>query len=115
MRRIAESDTITPADRELLSELKRAVLRLLPDATVLLYGSAATGTREPESDYDILVLVKTSLSTQEEDRVRGAVYDVALAHDVVFSLIFDTHEEWNRPLAAVTPYHANVERDGIVL
>lgn len=115
MKRIAEADTITPADRELLSELKRAVLQLLPDATLLLYGSAAKGAREPESDYDILVLVKTSLSTQEEDRVRGAVYDVALAHDVVFSLIFDALEEWNRPLAGITPYRRNVERDGIVL
>src|SRR3990172_4118486 len=111
MKHIDQAATISDADRELLSELKRVISDLLPGSTMLLYGSAARGEREPESDYDVLVLVETQISSEEEDRVRGAVYDLELAHDAVVSLIFETWERWNRPVVVISPYHQEVERD----
>lgn len=115
MKRIEEADTLTHADRELLSELKRVVSEFLPTATLLLYGSAARGAREPDSDYDVLVLLDGPISRQEEDRIRDAIYYLELAREVVVSFIFETREQWNQPVAAVSPYHRNVEREGILL
>jgi predicted nucleotidyltransferase len=95
--------------------LKRVVSEHLSGATLLLYGSAARGARAPDSDYDVLLLTQAPLSCEEQDRIRGAVYELELAREVVISIMFDTHQEWSGPLAAVTPYHRSVEREGLVV
>jgi predicted nucleotidyltransferase len=115
MRRLDEADNIPEGDRQLLAEVKRIVTGMLPDAQVLLYGSAARGERGPESDYDVLVLSDRELSDTEERRIRDAVYDIELAREVVVSLAMYTRDDWNLPLRKATPYHKNVEREGILL
>src|SRR3972149_4433778 len=99
MRPIQEVAAVTSSDRELLSELKQIVLRHLPTATLPLYGSAARGEREPDSDYDVLVLTEERLSTQEEDEIRGAIYDLQLERGVVIPLFFDSWGRWNSLLS----------------
>jgi len=115
MKTAEEASTLTAAGRTLLSEVKQQILRYVPKANVLLYGSAARGQREPESDYDVLVLVDAPLSSQDERAMQDAVYDVELAHEAVVSVVIYSQEQWNSPLARVSPYHQRVEREAIVL
>ena len=114
MKRIEECETVTVADRELLAEVRRRIADLLPKATALLYGSTARGQRLPDSDYDVLVLTSGKLTAREEDRVYDAVYDVALTSGVVVSVILYSADEWRMPAIAVGPFHANVEREGVL-
>ena len=58
MKRLENVHVISQDDKRLLRELKDVVLRWAPDADLLLYGSAARGSRRPESDYDVLVLLR---------------------------------------------------------
>ncbi|HPU86271.1 MAG TPA: nucleotidyltransferase domain-containing protein [Candidatus Latescibacteria bacterium] len=95
--------------------LKRAVYEVAPDVVLFLYGSAARGTREPDSDYDVLVLSEHVLSDEQENAIRNAVYDFELENDIVVSLIFFARDEWDSPLMSATPFHANVTREGIQL
>lgn len=99
----------------LLVKLKRVVQLIVPDAELLLYGSAARGERGPESDYDIMVLLNAPLASAEEDAVEGAVYDLELAHGVVISLFLVTREKWNLPFTTATPFYRNVRREAIGL
>lgn len=101
------------ADKQLLAELKKIVLSRLPDAEILLYGSAARGDREPDSDYDVLVLLKTPLSAEEQDAIGYAIYELELARGVVVSEVFLPREEWSRGLIAVSPFRRNVEREAV--
>lgn len=113
MKTIEEVTVVSDQDRRLLHEVKRTIRESLPTAEVLLYGSVARGTQEPESDYDILVLTDDALSREEERAVDNAIYELELAHGVVLSTIYHSIEEWNRHPAM--PFHVRVESEGIVL
>ena len=115
MKQLQEIRHLSPLERQLLEQLKGIIARFVPDATVLLYGSAARGTREPDSDYDILVITPASLGSPDEDRIYDAAYDLELEHNIIFSLIFMSVEEWNSPLSKVSPYHRNVESEGVLI
>jgi len=115
MKQLQEIQHLSPLERQLLEQLKGIIARFAPEATILLYGSAARGTRQPDSDYDILVLTPVSLGSKEEDRIYDVLYDLELEHNIIFSLIFMSVEEWNTPLSKVSPYHRNVEREGVLI
>jgi len=115
MKTIQEVPTISAGDRQLLEELKCIVLQHRPDAQVFLYGSAARGEREPDSDYDVLVLLRLPLSAPQEDKLRDAIYELCLEREVVLSIMFYTIEEWDSPLCRVSPYRKNIEREGLVV
>lgn len=115
MKRIEECSHIPESDRQLMAELKEIVLRFVPDAELLLYGSAARGERGPESDYDVLIILPSPISREEEEQMRNAVYDWEVDQGVVASLIVTTREHWSMPLTAATPLHKNVEREALAL
>ncbi|MBM4049192.1 MAG: nucleotidyltransferase domain-containing protein [Planctomycetes bacterium] len=115
MRTLPQAKTLSEKDQDILRECKGIIQKFVPDATVLLYGSVARGTQEPDSDYDILVLTERSLSTAEEDQVRDAIYDLELERGVIVCALFYSRDQWNDPLHRVMPLHRSVDREGIVL
>jgi len=115
MRRLDRVKTLSAADKQLLRDLKGVITRFVPDATVILYGSAARGKREPESDYDVLVLTRRKLSSKEEERVDDAVYDLQLDRGVVLSVMFHSEAEWRSPVITQSPYYENVTREGVLV
>lgn len=115
MRSLKRVRKISEFDRQLLLDLKSIVESHVPDAEVILYGSAARGTRQPDSDYDVLVLSRERLSTAEERALESAIYDLMLDRDVVVSTIVYAQEEWTCPVLQASPYSKNVLKDGILL
>jgi len=115
MRRLDRVRILSAADKQLLRDLKGVITRFVPDATVILYGSAARGKREPESDYDVLVLTRRKLSSKEEERVDDAVYDLQLDRGVVLSVMFHSEAEWRSPVITQSPYYENVTREGVLV
>lgn len=115
MRGLRQAQIVPAKALPVLRDCKRAIQDVLPNATVLLYGSLARGTAGPESDWDILVLTDQPISPAEEERVRGAVYAVELEHDVVLSLLLYAKQDWDDPHHRGMPLHQEVEREGLVL
>ena len=115
MKALNDAKSIREADKQMLLDVKRAIMELVPGADLLLYGSTARGERSSESDYDILVLTDGMLAASYQDVLRGVVYDIALDHDVVISLVFVSKDHWQLPSVCVTPFHRNVESEGITL
>lgn len=115
MKRIEECANIPDSDRQLMADLKQIVRRFVPDVELMLYGSAARGEREPDSDYDVVILVNTPLSREQEEALDSAIYSLELDRGVVLSTLIYTRGQWDEPLMSVTPYRRNVEREGLVL
>lgn len=115
MKTIDQAKQICDSDKELLAELKRIVIEHIPDATLFLYGSAARGERGPESDYDVLVLLNTPISTSEEDEVDSRIYALELDRGAVISMFFVTRDQWDRFPVVVSPYRRNVDREAVLL
>ncbi len=112
MRRLEELQTLTEDERQMLREVKEAVLRHAPGAELILYGSTARGERQPDSDYDLLVLLEEMPRTGQEDLIRSAIYSIGLRDDRLISVVLATRAEWQSGLISVSPYHAHVEQEG---
>ena len=115
MKTLEKTDAISLQDRELLIEVAKIVHQDLPDATILLYGSAARGTRQPDSDYDILVLTDHPLAKATEDRIEDAIFALELDRETLISTTYYTAAEWNDPMREAELFHQEVEKDAIAL
>ena len=62
------------------------VIGIEPSADVILYGSHVRGESEPNSDYDLLILVDASLTSELEDQISFALYDLEYEAEVILSV-----------------------------
>ena len=102
-------------DRPLLEACKAAVHRIVPDATVIFYGSRARRSAQPESDYDLLILVDAEVHPDLEDRIGDALYDIELKQDVLISALIFNRDTWDEPRYRALPLHESIDREGIIL
>ena len=103
-------------DKQMVDELVAGLLKIVDEqlVSVILYGSVARGTASSESDVDVAMLIKGSLSSVTENELSDFIVDMNLKYDKVFSVIdidIDNYEKWK----AVAPFYKNVKQDGIVL
>lgn len=115
MTTVDEAATLDETDRCLLGRVKDIIMGVLPAAEVLLYGSVARGTRDENSDYDVLVLTDRTIPRTEQRHLRGQVLDVELDCDNVISLLFCQKQQWTLPKTQASPFHKEVEKDAIML
>ncbi len=102
-------------NNELVQRVKSVILQLLPDAEIILYGSRARGDADTESDWDFLVLTDEPVTTQLEITLWDRLYELELETGGVFSALLKNREEWATAFSKITPFHHNVEKDGITL
>src|SRR5215813_627368 len=82
----------------------------------ILFGSAARGEDQPESDVDILVLLDEK-SQETEEALREAAYQAMWACDFrrLLSLKILTLADYEDRLAKGYSFYQNVEREGVAL
>jgi predicted nucleotidyltransferase len=98
----------------LVGRIKEAVADLQPQAEVILYGSRARGTSTPVSDWDVLILVPHD-SRVVRQALRRRLYEIEWACGEVISVVVREKSVWNNPKFERSPFHRNVEKDGIRL
>ncbi|HOF86957.1 MAG TPA: nucleotidyltransferase domain-containing protein [Armatimonadota bacterium] len=110
---LSRATHFTPHDRMVLRRIKEAVLEIIPDAEVILYGSRARGTAHAESDWDVLVLTDAPESLDLEKRVWLGIDAVELDTAEIIGITVHNRHEWAAPRWTVVPYHEEIEREGI--
>ncbi len=99
----------------LLNEFREALQKLYGDRLVatILFGSQARGDSVPDSDIDIMVVLKGTVDPgQENDCISDLAATMSLEHDVVISCIFMAEARYrdeNSPLLL------NVREEGVLL
>lgn len=81
-----------------------------------LFGSRAKGTERPDSDYDLLLVVKfdkTSDVIKFKDRVYDIVMDILLNMRHLVSLKIFKKSEFERLRRMGTPFTQNILKEGI--
>jgi uncharacterized protein len=69
---------------ELLPEITRRILTVCKPEKIILFGSYARGDYGPDSDLDILVILKGVASTRaESNRLRGALRGLLVPVDIM--------------------------------
>lgn len=92
--------------------VQRLVSALSPER-IYLFGSQARGDAGPDSDYDFLVVVRTS--TLPRYRRDQAAFDALLGVGVAKDVLVLTHDEFERQRTVVCSLPATVEREGMLL
>jgi predicted nucleotidyltransferase len=104
---------LTPNQREVLAELRRRLSVEFEIEGVVLFGSAARGEADEESDLDLLILTKKPLTRPVRHQITDLIFEVNLRHGTNFSSLVIDRENWERGTASVLPIHDEIVRDGV--
>ncbi len=102
-----ESEAIEEAIRMLKSEF--AVSK------IILFGSKARGDHDEHSDIDLLVVASKLLHWKEEKAIIGALFDIGMEYDVIFSPLFTSVDEWENVIFKEFPVYQEISQDGAVV
>lgn len=103
---------------DIMISFANGVKKILGDdlKKIILYGSYARGDYSENSDIDIMVL--TTLTDSEIERVESKIYDLAfdflMDYGVDISVVIKNENQFNYWLGAL-PFYDNVQREGMVL
>jgi len=81
--------------------------------SVYLFGSRAKGTDRPDSDYDILLVVKPAFSGKDKDALYDAVLHVLFETGKVVSLKIFKEKEFKHLCGLGTPFMQHIMTEGI--
>ena len=108
-----EATATAVAEGALLDEIVRRLTEALAPERIYLFGSRARGDAGPDSDYDLLVVVREYVGDRRAMSVEGfsALTGLGISKDVV---LMSRHEfDWQRTAKASLP--ATIEREGRLL
>ncbi len=97
----------------ILPELRRELARCLGDEMVglYLYGSYARGEQTPDSDIDVLVVVRDETKRPELwDRTLNVIAGLCLKHDTLISDLIVSEERFRNEQS---PLLINARREGV--
>ena len=101
------------------SEAIEAAIRMLKSefsvSKVILFGSKARGDHDEHSDIDLLVVASKLLHWKEEKAIVGALFDIGMKYDVIFSPLFTSVDEWENGMFTEFPVYREISRDGAVV
>jgi uncharacterized protein len=104
----------TRATREFVHRLRRDLPQHIID--IRLFGSEARGDATPESDIDVLVVVKPDdQRVALETRIVDIAFDVNIERNVFISPMVITTAILSHPVWRETPFIETVLREGIAL
>ncbi|BAI91884.1 nucleotidyltransferase domain-containing protein [Limnospira fusiformis CCALA 023] len=80
---------------------------------IILYGSQARGEAKPDSDIDLLIVMKSAFNyTDEIDKTSEFIQELSLKYDTVISRAFVSEQRFTQEKS---PFLLNVHKEGIVL
>jgi len=101
------------------SEAIEAAIRMLKSefsvSKVILFGSKARGDHDEHSDIDLLVVASKLLHWKEEKAIVGALFDIGMEYDVIFSPLFTSVDEWENGIFTKFPVYQEISRDGALV
>ena len=105
---------LTPDETTWLTEYRQALSARHPGTVVrmVVYGSKARGEAKPDSDIDVLLIIKNDAGPLKLP-VREMGYELAATSDAVPLILAYPEEDWRDRREKGCPFQRAVERDGV--
>ncbi len=101
---------------DIRSTIKQVILEIESEAEIFLFGSRARGDHEPDSDWDILVLLPYDFNYTIEQKIIDALFDVELNERTVITPFVKSKEKWdNDKLLHAGHFYKNVKKESVLL
>jgi len=113
VKTIGES-ALSSRDRAIVEKIREVVWGLLPDATVILFGSRARGDAAADSDWDLLVLTEMVDRTIEKT-IYSALFEVELDENIIINVLVIERDDWEYKHFDGHPMKKKVEIEGVMV
>ena len=113
--RVLEKDWLERREELAIEEAARTLKSRFSIEEIILFGSKARGDHDAFSDIDLLLVTTEPLHWKDEKAIVEILFDIGMSHDVIFSPLFASKEEWNGGLFTQFPIYSEILRDGGVL
>ena len=107
--------SMADCDQILLERIRNTLQALNPTARIILYGSRARGDAQPDSDWDLLILLDGPVEHHHAAAMHHQLYHLELETDTVLSALVLSKEAWDSPLSRAMPFYMNVVSEGLEL
>ena len=100
---------------EILEKFKQQIKNIYQEQLVklILFGSQAKRQAKPESDIDILVVLKDKLiNDKQHQEIINLISDLCLEYEVLISCVYVSEPQFNQEKS---PLLLNIEREGIIV
>ena len=102
------------SDKEILSQIKEAVLAVDANAELILFGSRARGDYKEDSDWDVLMLSDSKIDLTFKNEVTRRLFSVQLENGATITPVIVNRDNWNTKFKGY-PLFREVRKDGIVI
>jgi uncharacterized protein len=73
--------------------IKKVTQQILPGSSVILFGSRAKGTNRPDSDYDILIIIKDALDPRQKLQMRTLIRNKLRGSGIIADVLMQSQAE----------------------
>ena len=110
-----EQTALLPQDRQAVTEAAALLRQYFPIQQAILFGSKARGDDDEYSDIDVLLVTDHKLHWKEEKAIVELLFDVGMKHDVIFTPLDVSMEDWNGGIFTKFPIYPEILRDGAII
>jgi uncharacterized protein len=98
-----------------VEELKKRLQRCYGErlSRFLVFGSRARGDYTPESDIDVLIIIKGETNWKIRNEVLEICYTIELEYEVLFNLFVYSEDDIQNTIIGSTPLIESIFREGI--
>jgi uncharacterized protein len=107
--------SLSSTQSEALGEIKARVMAGFSVVDFVLYGSAARGEADEESDVDLMIVLSDPISRFKRHEITDIVFDINLQFGTNFSTLVVDQESWETGMISVLPLRNEILKDGIRL
>lgn len=97
-----------------LRKIKKQIMQHFQMENIIIFGSAARGELDEESDIDLLILTKNPVDRMSRHLITDIVFPVNLECGTNFSTLVTDVGNWQEGMISVLPIKEEIMRDGVV-